>query len=83
MGFNKPKLESKKRGAELPTGKLGAETRGREMKPLGFLGVFKRAYARLNEVTGGTPSDSQSIIQSLPQGVVEAYAHAYERRMIR
>ncbi len=83
MGFNKPKLESRKTGSEHPLGKPVTESPGRELKPMGLLGIFKRAYIRLNEATGGESPEAQPAIQSLPRGVVEAYATAYDRRMIR
>ncbi len=80
MSFNKPKLESRKTGSEHPLGKHVTEPPGRE---IGFAGMLKRAYTRLNEATGGGSPEAQPAIQSLPPGVVEAYATAYDRRIIR
>lgn len=83
MGFNKPKLESKKLGAKIPVIEPGIKLPGRETKQIGVVGFIKKAYTRLNEATGEAQPSEQSTIQSLPRGVVEAYAYVYARHMVK
>jgi len=83
MGFNKPKLESTKPRAELPIIEPVVKLPGRQTKPNSLASFFKRAYTRLNEATGDAQPSGQPTIQSLPRGVVEAYAYAYARHMVK